>query len=87
MQLVAGEIGYKIGATYTSLSGFSIKDKGFNNYGKLQLVLLAKYLQKNNYQFWNLGHPYMKYKFDLGATLFKREDFLQIWQEAKKLNV
>ncbi|RXK15660.1 hypothetical protein CP985_07045 [Malaciobacter mytili LMG 24559] len=86
-ELVAGEIGYKIGATYTSLSGFCKKDKSFNNYGKLQLVLLAKYLQKNSYKFWNLGHPYMKYKFDLGAEILNREEFLNIWQEARGLNI
>lgn len=77
--LIAGEIGYKISSTYTSLTGFCLKDKKYNNYGKLQLVLLAKYLQKNNYSFWNLGHPYMQYKFDLGAISFSRKEFLKRW--------
>jgi Leu/Phe-tRNA-protein transferase len=77
--LVAGEIGYKISSTYTSLTGFCLKDKKYNNFGKLQLVVLAKYLQKNNYSFWNLGHPYMQYKFDLGAKTFSRKDFLKRW--------
>ncbi|WP_265734348.1 GNAT family protein [Malaciobacter canalis] len=82
-KIVAGEIGYKVGAIYTSLSGFSSKERRFNNYGKLQLVLLANYLEKNGFNFWNLGHPYMKYKFDLGATLYKREDFLNIFREQR----
>ena len=77
--LIAGEIGYKIGSTYTSLTGFCLKDKKYNNFGKLQMVLLALYLQKNNYSFWNLGHPYMQYKFDLGAISFSREEFLKRW--------
>ncbi len=77
--LVAGEIGYKISSTYTSLTGFCLKDKEYNNYGKLQLVLLANYLKSNNYSFWNLGHPYMQYKFDLGAISFARKDFLKRW--------
>jgi Leu/Phe-tRNA-protein transferase len=77
--LVAGEIGYKISSTYTSLTGFCLKDKKYNNFGKLQLVVLAKYLQENNYSFWNLGHPYMQYKFDLGAKIFSRKDFLKRW--------
>ena len=77
--LIAGEIGYKINSTYTSLTGFCLKDKKYNNFGKLQIVLLALYLEKNNYSFWNLGHPYMQYKFDLGAISFSREEFLKRW--------
>lgn len=78
-ELISGEIGYRINKTYTSLSGFSIKDKKYNNWGKLQLVLLAIYLEKNGFSFWNLGHPYMQYKFDLGAKIYKREEFLKRW--------
>jgi Leu/Phe-tRNA-protein transferase len=78
-ELIAGEIGYKIGSTYTSLTGFSSKEKKYNNWGKLQLVLLSKYLEKENYSFWNLGHPYMQYKFDLGAKTYSRKDFLKRW--------
>lgn len=77
--LIAGEIGYKIGSTYTSLTGFCLKDKKYNNFGKLQLVLLSLYLEKNNFSFWNLGHPYMQYKFDLGAITFSRKEFLKRW--------
>lgn len=77
--LIAGEIGYKTGSVYTSLTGFCLKDKKYNNFGKLQMVLLALYLEKNNYSFWNLGHPYMQYKFDLGAISFSREEFLNRW--------
>ncbi len=80
-ELVACEIGYRIGRTYTSLSGFSKRDKQYNNYGKLQMVLLAKYLEQNGYAFWNMGHPYMDYKFDLGAKVYSREDFLTLWQQ------
>lgn len=78
-ELISGELGYKIGRTYTSLTGFSSKEKKYNNWGKLQLILLAKYLQNNNYAFWNLGHPYMQYKFDIGAITYSREDFLKRW--------
>lgn len=76
-KIVAGEIGYitkeKI---YTSLSGFSSKEKKYNNYGNLQLVLLAQYLEKQNFLFWNLGHPYMDYKLKLGAKVLSRVEFL-----------
>lgn len=77
--IIAGEIGYYIGKTYTSLSGFFNKEKKFNNYGKVQLVLLAKYLEKNGFDFWNLGHTSLKYKEDLGAKIYAREEFLKIW--------
>lgn len=78
-KLIAGEIGYKIGLTYTSLTGFSSKEKCYKNWGKLQLGLLGLYLKKKNYSFWNLGHPYMQYKFDLGAKKYSRNDFLKRW--------
>ena len=78
-ELIAGEIGYKIGSTYTSLTGFSSKERKYNNWGKLQLVLLSLYLEKENYAFWNLGHPYMQYKFDLGAKTYSRLEFLERW--------
>lgn len=82
-KIVAGEIGYSIGKTYTSLTGFYSKEKEYNNYGKLQLVLLAKLLEKNGFSFWNLGHPYMDYKNSLGAKIYSREEFLKRWIEAR----
>ncbi|NOZ90719.1 MAG: hypothetical protein GXO60_05495 [Epsilonproteobacteria bacterium] len=83
-QAIAGEIGYIIGSTYTSLSGFSSKEKGYKNYGTAQLVLLAKYLEENGFSFWNLGQSYMDYKLRLGAKIYSREEFLKIWEENKK---
>ena len=84
-ELIAGEVGYSIGETYTSLSGFCLRDKKYNNYGTLQLVLLSKYLQKNKFAFWNLGHPHMEYKKKLGARVHKREEFLKRWFESSLL--
>lgn len=81
-ELIAGEIGYVIGATYTSLSGFSSRDKTYSNYGTLQLVLLSKYLESKGFEFWNLGHPQMSYKKKLGCIIYKREDFLKRWSKA-----
>ena len=78
-ELVAGEIGYVINNIYTSLTGFSSREKKYNNFGKLQLVLLSKYLEEKDYAFWNLGHPYMQYKFDLGAKVYSREEFFKRW--------
>ena len=78
-ELVAGEVGYIIGDTYTSLSGFSSREKPYRNYGTAQLVLLAHYLKENGFAFWNLGQSYMPYKFALGAKQYERGDFLKLW--------
>lgn len=83
-EIIAGEIGYKIGKTYTSLTGFSSKEKKYNNYGKLQLVVTGEYLKKERYKIWNLGHPYMEYKIKLGAKIYTREQFIKRWIEAIK---
>jgi len=80
---VAGELGYTIGSTYTSLSGFFIREKKeYSNFGKLQMVLLAGALEKAGIAFWNLGHPYMEYKTALGAEILPRKQFLERWDEA-----
>jgi Leu/Phe-tRNA-protein transferase len=82
-ELIAGEIGYKTNNIYTSLSGFMLKQKKYNNWGKLQLILLNKYLQKNSYNFWNLGHPQLQYKLHLGSRIYNRKDFLNRWNSKK----
>ena len=80
--LVAGEIGYKVGNIYTSLTGFFDRsDPVHNHAGKLQMHLLAQQLEKQNISFWNLGHPGMQYKLDLGAKVFPRKEFLTIWRQ------
>jgi len=43
------------------------------------MTLLSQYLEKNQYSFWNMGHPYMQYKIDLGAKILSREEFLIKW--------
>ena len=85
-EVIAGEIGYMIGKTYTSLSGFSKREREYRNYGTAQLVLLAQYLQANGFSFWNLGQCYMPYKLMLGAKIFEREDFLKRWYVETHLN-
>ncbi|MBN1501778.1 MAG: hypothetical protein JW982_16590 [Spirochaetes bacterium] len=78
-KLIAGEIGYVIGKTYTSLTGFFLREREYNNAGKLQLIMLARYLEKNNFDFWNMGHPHMQYKKDIGARILPRKEFLKRW--------
>ena len=80
-EMVAGEVGYIIGESYTSLSGFSSRLKRFRNYGTAQLVLLAHFLHEHGIDFWNLGQSYMPYKFALGAVQYEREAFLKLWYE------
>ena len=81
-ELIAGEVGYIVGKTYTSLSGFSSREKKYANYGTLQLVLLAKYLENNDFKFWNLGHSHMEYKQRLGCVTHTRFEFLKRWYKA-----
>jgi len=78
----AGEIGYILGSTYTSLTGFSSRDPRFRNYGTAQIVLLAQWLKRHGFAFLNLGQPYMPYKFGLGAREYPRADFLTRWHRA-----
>lgn len=84
-EIIAGEVGYIIGRIYTSLSGFASRDKKYNNFGNLQLVLLAKLLEEKEFAFWNLGHPHMAYKKKLGAKVYTRDAFLKRWSESTLL--
>ncbi|MDM8532110.1 hypothetical protein QUF63_13140 [Anaerolineales bacterium HSG25] len=77
-QLIGGEIGYLTGGIYTSLTGFFDREN-YSNFGKIQLIGLALLLKKFGYTCWNLGHPYMVYKFEMGGLEYERENFLRLW--------
>ncbi|CAA6808693.1 MAG: Leucyl/phenylalanyl-tRNA--protein transferase (EC [uncultured Sulfurovum sp.] len=79
---IAGEFGYIIGNTYTSLAAFSSREKGYENYGTAQLVLLAQHLEEKGFAFLNLGQSFMPYKIDLGAKVYERKIFLEMWKKA-----
>ncbi len=82
---VAGELGYAIGSTWTSLSGFMHPDrKKWNNMGKVQLHALAAVLESTGFSFWNLGMSQMQYKLDLGARVVERRRFLERWLPARE---
>lgn len=84
-ELVAGELGYTIGRTYTSLSGFCRPEaRQWRHFGSLQMVLLAERLRDAGYAFWNLGHPHMAYKKALGARVEPRERFLRRWRRHRE---
>lgn len=76
-KIASGEIGYFIGSTYTSLTGFF--NRSFSNWGTFQLILLGQKLGEMGIDFWNLGHPYMEYKMKIGAKILNRSDFLDRW--------
>jgi Leu/Phe-tRNA-protein transferase len=82
--LVAGEFGYTMGTTYTSLSGFCTRrDPRWRGFGTLQMVLLAERLKERGFAFWNMGHPEQAYKRALGAKLVERKTFLKRWLDAR----
>ena len=82
--LVAGEFGYTLGRTYTSLSGFCTRpDSEWRGFGTLQMVLLAERLKERGFAFWNMGHPGQAYKRALGARLLERRVFLDRWLGAR----
>ncbi|MCL2834104.1 MAG: GNAT family N-acetyltransferase [Treponema sp.] len=73
-RLVAGEFGIAAGKVYTSYSGYYEED----NAGTVQMILTAQYLEKNGYDFWDLGMP-LDYKLTLGAREISRKEFLQLF--------
>ncbi|MBW2281926.1 MAG: hypothetical protein JRG82_14385 [Deltaproteobacteria bacterium] len=79
-RLVAGEVGYRVGRVYTSLTGFfDRRDPSLSNVGTLQLARLRAKLEFSDFAFWNLGHPSLQYKIDLGAKVVPRAAFLARW--------
>ncbi|MCP5040843.1 MAG: GNAT family N-acetyltransferase [bacterium] len=83
-ELIAGELGYSIGASYTSLSGFCRpNEREWRGFGTLQQFLFARTLEASGYHFWNMGHVDMPYKHALGARVVERQAFLERWFEAR----
>jgi hypothetical protein len=82
-RMVAGELGVVTGRVYSSMTGFLERaSPTFNHVGKLQLLRLGEHLRDTGFAFWNLGQPWMQYKFDLGAKSVGRPEFLKRWFEA-----
>lgn len=75
--LIAGEIGYRCGGVYTSLTGFYLRSGA----GTVQLVSLARLLERSGFLFWDLGMD-VPYKRNLGARLFPRKQFLSLYFSA-----
>lgn len=77
-ELVAGELGYKVGGLYTSLSGFRRR----NSCGSVQLALLGKILKSCGIDYWDFGMA-MQYKLNLGAEVLSRNEFVEILNRYK----
>lgn len=70
--LVAGEVGYVVGTSYTALSGF----KRMPSSGSVQMAATGSFLEAQGLTLWDLG-MLLDYKAHLGAKGVPREDFLK----------
>lgn len=71
--LVAGEIGYAIGGSYASLTGFT----SVSGAGTVQLAALGRLLAATGMRVWDLGMD-IAYKQNLGARPIPRKDYLAL---------
>ena len=80
-ELVAGEIGVFVGASYSSLTGYT----RVAGAGTVQLAATGRWLEAAGIRVWDLGMP-MGYKTALGARLFSRRDFLALFRESRAVS-
>lgn len=81
-ELVAGEIGFRNGHLYSSLSGFRKR----NHVGNIQMAALCQFMKEKNLEYWDFG-MYIPYKMDLGCKLYSRQDFFALHKELKDKEV
>lgn len=74
-ELLAADVGYRVGAVYSSMSGFS--DRRFSSLGIVQLLAQLEIMQTAGVVIWDLGMP-MAYKYGLGAGEATGEQWLQV---------
>ena len=76
-EMVAGEFGYIVGASYASLSGF----RTVSGAGTVQLAALGGLLAGSGVRVWDLGMP-VAYKAALGSVEYPRERYLRLLRTA-----
>lgn len=81
--LAGGEIGYTVGAVYTSATGFCLKDS-HTGAGTVQLVLLGRLLAECDFEIWDLGMV-MDYKKALGGIILTRQEWLSRLREFRSV--
>eukprot|EP00472_Partenskyella_glossopodia_P005561 CAMPEP_0197526800 /NCGR_PEP_ID=MMETSP1318-20131121/19444_1 /TAXON_ID=552666 /ORGANISM="Partenskyella glossopodia, Strain RCC365" /LENGTH=389 /DNA_ID=CAMNT_0043081151 /DNA_START=160 /DNA_END=1329 /DNA_ORIENTATION=+ len=79
-RLVAGDLGYSVGACYTSMTGF--RAKGTQSAGTVQLVATSALLREHGFAFWDLGMV-MKYKEELGGKVVSRAEFIRMFHQVR----
>lgn len=84
-ELVAGEIGYTCGAVYSSLTGFTLKNK-YAGAGSVQLACLGRWLERSGIQLWDLGME-LDYKLELGGKCIPRADWVRRVRELRSSRV
>jgi len=77
-ELKAGEIGINMGRVYTSYSGYYEED----NAGMVQIILMAKWLEKAGFDFIDLGMP-LEYKTKLGAREISPGRFVELFRASR----
>lgn len=79
-QLIAADIGYQLGAIYSSMSGFS--DRSYSSMGIVQLMATATVLKEMGFKIWDFGME-MQYKRNLGAQCFTPIEYLKWMHQAR----
>ena len=77
-ELKAGEIGVVVGRLYTSYSGYYEED----NAGTVQMILMARWLEKAGFDFLDFGMP-LDYKTALGAQNISPRRFVDLFRAAR----
>jgi leucyl/phenylalanyl-tRNA--protein transferase len=75
--LAAGEIGYRIGGAYASLTGYT----DVSGAGTVQLAALGRALARSGIRVWDLGMK-IDYKTGLGALALPRSEFMPVLARA-----